>query len=888
MLSLTSLLPAQSPIAFPGAVGHGANATGGRSGVSIYHVTNLNDSGSGSFRDAVSQSNRIVVFDVGGYIVAKSAISVASNITILGQTAPGGGIGIRARETSFSKSNNVIVRGMRFRQGGEDPATGKSAVGISNGYNMIFDHCSIEFGRWDNFDAVFDGTMLAKGLLENITLQNSIVALPTYQGFGAHIEGGPMTFYRNLWVDEHNRQPLAKNNDIYINNVIYNYDLGYTAGNTGGVFSHDIVSNYFIAGPSTTVPSDAFFQLKSNQTAYAIDNMLDSNVNGILDGSIYNTVDNATPSATPWSTLTNNIPTLSSTDAFYSVVATAGAWPRDTVDQFVANDVLSLGTLGRQYRGESSSAVANYPNSQANTGITDNGYGTLTSGTPYASASGSGIPDYWATANGIDATDAAAGAKAYGSTGYLNIEAYANSLILPDSWYALDLGAPMRQGASSYNPFTKTWLQTASGSSAFDEGQFAAQRWAEDGTLSVEVASTTGNGGIMVRSANSATAAAASITVSNSGVVSFQWRTSDGSAAKSLQSKGWSLPVYLKLVRSNGAVSGYASADGGTWKLVGSAVVSLATAAQAGIFTNSGNSTLTTSQFQNIAFGADTGSTVTLSAASTSFNYPNSTLLTVTAPDSTSTGQVQIWDNGSLLSTLALQGNGAAYWWMQPALNAGAHALLATYAGDSKHNAGVSAPLTISVAQAPTTLSASCWNSNFAYGANYSCTANISSNAGAATGSLVYALDGAMSSIALNSRSAQWSFPAPSAGNHTVSIYYLSQDNFASSNTVTEGFTVPPATVLMQLTPSSWYLASGTPLTLTARLSSWSASAPATGTVTFYDGATALGTAPVDSNSIAVFTVPSPGIGQHLFSAQYAGPANYSAATSQTVTMQVY
>src|SRR5256885_8765999 len=103
--------------AFGEAEGYGAVASGGRNGT-VYHVTNLNDSGAGSFRDAVSASNRIIVFDVGGVINLASAVSAKSNLTIAGQTAPGGGITINGAEgISFDTQTNVIVRNLRFRPG---------------------------------------------------------------------------------------------------------------------------------------------------------------------------------------------------------------------------------------------------------------------------------------------------------------------------------------------------------------------------------------------------------------------------------------------------------------------------------------------------------------------------------------------------------------------------------------------------------------------------------------------------------------------------------------------------------------------------------------------------------------------------------------------------
>lgn len=354
--AVSAAVSAAPAVAFPGAVGYGAAATGGAGGTT-YHVTNLNDSGSGSFRDAVSASHRTVVFDVGGYVTLSSAVSVKSDITIDGTTAPGRGVGFMGREVSFSNSGNVIVRDVRFREGTLDPASGKASLALANSSDMIFDHVSVEFAKWDDIDAVG---------AKDITWQESVIADPIGQQFGAHTEGGPFTWYHDVFANSHNRNPLAKGDTQYVGNVVYDYQAGYTAGNSSGHFTHDVVDDYFIAGPRTTSASNAYYQM-ADQSVYNSGNVLDSDRDGTLGGSSLGVGAGAAPLGAPWSSSTADLASGagSAAAAYAHDIAQAGALPRDQVDSLVIADVTSLGKKGDLWT------------SQTGTGLGNDGYGTL-------------------------------------------------------------------------------------------------------------------------------------------------------------------------------------------------------------------------------------------------------------------------------------------------------------------------------------------------------------------------------------------------------------------------------------------------------------------------------------------------------------------------------
>ena len=409
-----SSIPSGPAVAFPGALGFGKNATGGR-GYAVYHVTSLDDSGTGSFRDAVSADNRIVVFDVGGYIVLKSPVSVKSNLTIAGQTAPGDGVGVMAGEVSYNASTNVITRYFRFRQGLLDSDSSKSGINLLDASNLIFDHISIEFAQWNNIDASNKNATMT-----NITVQYSINANPTGQQFGAHTEqtDGLFTWYGNLWANAHGRMPLAKCNTQFVNNVVYNYQYAYCAGDTSGVFWHDLINNYFIAGPSTNSVGNYFYQLNAGQTFYVSGNLADTNKDGTLNGTDAGSPGGTTKATKANSTDTASLPTKSAADTYTTVLASAGcSLHRDQVDALVVADAKSLGKSGQLWTNQTA------------TGLGNSGYGTLAGGTAPVDTDKDGMPDAWETKYGLNPNDPSDATGDFDKTGYTNIEKYINGIV---------------------------------------------------------------------------------------------------------------------------------------------------------------------------------------------------------------------------------------------------------------------------------------------------------------------------------------------------------------------------------------------------------------------------------------------------------------------------
>ena len=273
--TMTAIAQEEIP-AFPGAEGHGRYITGGRGG-EIRHVTNLNDSGAGSLREALQGNDaKTIVFDVSGYIDLKSQLDITSNTTIAGQTAPYPGITLRYYTIYFGKCDNVVVRFIRFRRSQvKDVNDGADATWGRKHNQIMLDHCSFSWSI-DEVASFYDNnnfTMQWCTVSESLTNPGHSKGAHGYGG----IWGGKLaSFHHNLIAHVTNRAPRfngaryqwdgyktnmyydqyqwgnyvqAENVDLR-NCVMYNYQSGSACyGGPGGGYIN-IVNNYYKAGPS--------------------------------------------------------------------------------------------------------------------------------------------------------------------------------------------------------------------------------------------------------------------------------------------------------------------------------------------------------------------------------------------------------------------------------------------------------------------------------------------------------------------------------------------------------------------------------------------------------------------------------------------------------------
>lgn len=405
-------------LAFPGAEGFGALATGGRGG-EVYHVTTLADSGPGSFRDAVSQPNRIVVFDVGGVIRLAGSVDVASNLTLAGQSAPGEGICLYGGGVSLGGHDNIIVRYLRFREGIAGDR-GKKSLGMDRSSNIIIDHCSIEWGRWDDLGITVNS--------HDITVQYCLMAEGIHpQSFGALIDSVTnVTLSHNLWMSNESRNPKAKGTIQYINNVVYNWgETGLCGGHSAADRSLDVIGNYFIKGPSS---NDRFAgQFFATDHVYQTGNLADLNADGKLDGqpvaaTDFHRPDEKTytlPTFVPAPAMHPAIPVTvdSAAVAYEKIVAAAGcSLHRDAVDLRLIGELTSLGTKGKTL-----------PHTDAQGEALAGGLGEVKGGSPRTDTDQDGIPDEWETAHQLNPRDTA-DAMQLQPSGYTNLEVYLHSL----------------------------------------------------------------------------------------------------------------------------------------------------------------------------------------------------------------------------------------------------------------------------------------------------------------------------------------------------------------------------------------------------------------------------------------------------------------------------
>jgi pectate lyase len=412
------MMAAELP-SFPGAEGFGATTPGGRGGKVIF-VTNLNDSGYGSFREACEADGpRTVIFRVAGTIALRKPIIVRHPfLTVAGQSTPGDGICLRDDYFGI-QTHDVIVRYLRSRLG-DVSSQEQDCIDLLNGaHDCILDHCS---ATWS-----IDECLSTSGIDANCTIQWCLIGESlnhSKHAKGAHGYGslaranGPMSWHHNLWIhndsrnprlgDAYGRGPTFPTFDVR-NNIMYDFG-GTASGLTQGILKVNYVGNYLRPGPSSRAPKPITVGHPSDLTYFIRGNILEGDDALTKDNTqFFTTIDFEgkhevkivdTPFPAPRVTPAQVKDVLAIVGASRPV--------RDAVDARLVNDVVAHG--GKLI--DSQQEVGGWPE--------------LKSGPLPIDTDNDGIPDEWEIAHGLDPKNGA-DARVLAKSGYTNLEEYLNS-----------------------------------------------------------------------------------------------------------------------------------------------------------------------------------------------------------------------------------------------------------------------------------------------------------------------------------------------------------------------------------------------------------------------------------------------------------------------------
>lgn len=414
-----------SPLAFPEADGFGKFTTGGRGG-KVYIVSNLNDDGPGSLRDAIKKKEpRIIVFAVSGTIALESSLNINSgNLTIAGQTAPGDGICIKNFPVKINASN-VIIRYMRFRLGDEKGQQDDAISGTKQS-DIIIDHCSMSWATDECASFYRNRNFTLQWCIISESLNHSVHEKGDH-GYGGIWGGMGASFHHNLIANHTSRLPRFSGSSTtpnppdelvdFRNNVIYNWMSNNTYGGEKG--KYNVVFNYYKPGPSTkskkpwiinpSSPYGTFFI--AGNVLHGFDSISKNNRLGIKADH-------------PDSVFVSNdyevvpIHEQRPVNAFNLVLQHAGAsFKRDAIDARIVEEAKT----GNSVSGPGKNGIID---SQKDVG----GWPELKSTTAPADADQDGMPDDWEKANKLNPNDASDASANIISKAYTNIEVYINGI----------------------------------------------------------------------------------------------------------------------------------------------------------------------------------------------------------------------------------------------------------------------------------------------------------------------------------------------------------------------------------------------------------------------------------------------------------------------------